>query len=113
MPKLVSEADPELLMRSIVNVYRRWIGDKRKPGSDIMVISTRKHRPALVREIEEEWSRIAGFQYEDDQFPFDESYVIRKWMAFRKYEEATKREYYDMAEKLERDQFPLLSESVK
>lgn len=109
----VADADPELLMRSIVNIYRRWLGDGRKPGSDALITSTRKHRPALVREIEEEWSRLAGCQYEDDQFPFDESYVVRKWTAFRKYDDASKREYYARVDELEREQFPLIAEAVQ
>lgn len=78
------EADPINLCRAICVVYDRWIKSGKKPGSDSQLHCTRSHRPALVAEITAEWERIAEADPHDDLFPYHESYVIRKWIAFRK-----------------------------
>jgi hypothetical protein len=90
----VDDASPDVLMRAIVTVFRRWLEQGKKPGSDLLMTSTRQHRPALVREIEEEWNSICGSRYEDDLFPFHESYVVRKWITFRKLNDSEKVQYY-------------------
>ena len=84
------EADPINLARAIVRVQVRWDQQKNKPGREELVVSSRKWRPILVREIEEEWCRIADVDIDDDLFPYHESYVVRKWVEFRKMNEATK-----------------------
>jgi len=85
-----AEADPINLCRAIVLVYDRWITAGKKPGSDRLLNSTRRHRPELVAEIEAEWCRIAGDHLNDDTFPYHESYVIRKWTDFRKMPDPVK-----------------------
>lgn len=85
-----SEADPVNLCRAIVLVYDRWIEAGKKPGSDRILNSTRRHRPELVAEIEAEWCRIADHNIGDDLFPYHESYVIRKWTDFRKMPDQVK-----------------------
>jgi hypothetical protein len=78
------EADPINLCRAICIVYDRWIQAGKKPGSDNVLNCTRTHRPELVAEIAAEWERLAGVDPCDDLFPYHESYVIRKWVDFRK-----------------------------
>lgn len=90
MLDLYSEADPVQLCRAICLVYDRWIAEGKKPGSDNLVNSTRSHRPALVAEIQAEWERISDIDRDDDLFPYHESYVIRKWVQFRKQNDAVK-----------------------
>jgi hypothetical protein len=84
------EADPILLCKAICLVYARWIEQGRKPGSDRVVNSTRRYRPQLVSEIEAEWCQLADVDPLDDLFPYHESYVIRKWIDFRKASDPTK-----------------------
>ena len=55
-----------------------------------MVHSSRLHRPALVAEIVAEWNALTGYDPDDDLFPYHESYVIRKWVLFRKKDDAQK-----------------------
>lgn len=87
---LCNEADPINLLRAICIVYDRWIRSNKKPGSDNMVHSSRLHRPALVAEIVAEWNALTGCDPDDDLFPYHESYVIRKWVLFRKKNDAQK-----------------------
>lgn len=84
------EADPILLARAICLVYDRWIKSNRKPGSDNKLHCTRTHRPALVAEITSEWEVLSGESHDDDLFPYHESYVIRKWIDFRKMSDPKK-----------------------
>jgi hypothetical protein len=84
------EADPINLCQAICLVYERWILAGKKPGSDRVVNSTRIHRPALIAEIVEEWCRLADCDPCDDLFPYHESYVIRKWVDFRKMNDHVK-----------------------
>lgn len=90
MLELYTEADPVQLCRAICLVYDRWISQGKKPGSDNLVNSTRSHRPALVAEIIAEWERISDVDHDDDLFPYHESYVIRKWVQFRKQNDSVK-----------------------
>jgi len=85
-----NEADPINLCRAIVLVYDRWIVAGKKPGSDRLLNSTRRHRPELVSEIESEWCRIVGVDEAEDTFPYHESYVVRKWTDFRKMPDPVK-----------------------
>jgi hypothetical protein len=78
------EADPINLCRAICVVYDRWIREGYKPGSDNRLHCTRTHRPKLIAEITAAWEELAGVDPEDDLFPYHESYVIRKWIDFRK-----------------------------
>lgn len=82
--KLYADADPTLLASAIALVYARRARDNEKPGSDRIVHSTRRHRPELVGEITRKWEQLADVDSEDDAFPFHESYVIQKWIAYRK-----------------------------
>ena len=84
------EADPINLCKAICLVYDRWVKGGKKPGSDRIANSTRRHRPELVAEIESEWARLADVGVDDDLFPYHESYVIRKWIDFRKCNDAVK-----------------------
>ena len=84
------EADPINLCRAVCLVYDKWIAAGKKPGSDRVVNSTRMHRPALIAEIVEEWCRITDSDPCDDLFPYHESYVIRKWVDFRKMNDHAK-----------------------
>lgn len=90
MGSYFEEADPINLCKAICIVYDRWIRQGKKPGSDRIANSTRKHRPALVAEIEAEWCVLAGVEFDDDIFPYHESYVIRKWIDFRKQNDCVK-----------------------
>jgi len=93
------EADPVYLCRAICLVYSRWVASGKKPGSDNIINSTRLARPALVAEIIEEWSRIVGLDPVDDMFPYHESYVIKKWVDFRKMKDAHKAAWIAESEK--------------
>lgn len=90
MGSMYDEADPINLCRAICIVYDRWQRAGRKPASDNTVHATRTSRPALVKEVEEEWTRISGCDVRDDLFPYHESYVVRKWVQFRKQNDAVK-----------------------
>lgn len=88
--ELMTEADPVALARAICIVYDRRDQQNRKPNSDTILHSTRRHRPELVAEVVAEWERIVGADSDDDAFPYHESYVVRKWIQFRKQNDAVK-----------------------
>jgi hypothetical protein len=91
MGEYYNEADPIYLCRAICIVHERWIKAGKHPGSDNLLNSTRTRRPALVAEITEEWERLADVDPCEDLFPYHESYVIRKWVDFRKMPNPRKR----------------------
>lgn len=93
MGEYYREADPINLQRAICVVYDRWMKAGKKPGSDRIANSTRRHRPSLVAEIEEAWCQFVECDPEDDIFPYHESYVVRKWIDFRKMSESVKAEW--------------------
>lgn len=84
----VREADPVALVKALLLVMdRRWDRNSKHndgPGSEKWTLSTRKFRPQLVQEIEEEWCKLNGVSLDEDLFPYHESYVIRLWVALRK-----------------------------
>jgi len=84
------EADPINLCKSICIVFERKMLAGEKPNNDKKLHSTRKHRPALVAEIEDVWHGLTGVDPEEDLFPYHESYVIQKWLSFRKLNDCIK-----------------------
>jgi len=91
------EADPVFLCCAIVLVYDRWIEAGKKPGSDNLVNCTRTHRKYLVEEITAQWESLAGVDPCDDLFPYHESYVVRKWIDFRKMPDSRKASFISAA----------------
>lgn len=89
------------MLRAICLVYGRWIDENRKPGSDMILQSTRIHRPALVAEVQAEWERIVESDHDADSFPYHESYVIKKWIQFRKMNDGMKAGYIAEARALD------------
>ena len=90
MGERFQEADPIYLCKAICIVFDRRQLAGEKPSGDKKLHSTRKHRPALVAEIEAVWYEMTECDPEDDIFPYHESYVILKWMAFRKSNDCIK-----------------------
>lgn len=90
MGERFQEADPIYLCKAICIVFDRRQLAGEKPSGDKKLHSTRKHRPALVAEIESVWYELTECDPEDDIFPYHESYVILKWMAFRKSNDCIK-----------------------
>lgn len=84
------EADPIHLCKAICLVFERRMLAGEKPSGDKKIHSTRKHRPALVAEIEAVWHDLTGVDAEEDLFPYHESYVVQKWLAFRKLNDCIK-----------------------
>ena len=101
MCDLYREADPVMLCRALCIVYDRRQRAGEQPGSDNMVHSTRRNRPLLVSEITAEWERIAGIEAKEDLFPYHESYVIRKWVQFRKQPDGVKASMIAEAKRLD------------
>lgn len=113
MLSAVRDANPEFLCRAICVVYGRWAEHKlRDPGSDNIVNATRTSRPALVAEIEKEWQRIAKSDPAGDWFPYHESYVIRKWIQFRKNTDPFKAALINTARRLDIEESDAAGESA-
>lgn len=87
---MVDEMNPYILVRAIVAVYFQRVDQELKPGSDNKLHSTRLHRPKLIAEITSAWELCADLDPDEDLFPYHESYVIRKWIEFRKLPDARK-----------------------
>jgi hypothetical protein len=80
MGNFVAEADPIALVKAIALVNDRT----EHPGSDRLISSPAK-RAALLQEIYEEWKVQTDTACDDDDFyPYQDWYVLRKWVDFRK-----------------------------
>lgn len=86
MGDVYSFADPVNLVCATCIVYDRHEDHPirgLRSGSDSMLFKKRQ-RAALIQEIEVEWCRIVGVKTDDDEFPYDENYVMRVWLGLRK-----------------------------
>lgn len=98
-PTLVSaaaETDAVALWSAIVRVYQSYeINDRTfRGGADIWQCSTSVYRPKLIEDVRREWHQLSGIEDKLDLFPFHGDYVMRKWIQYRKLDNADKAELH-------------------
>jgi hypothetical protein len=82
LPKRLSYANPETLIKAVCDVYDKWDTEGKKPGADKYTMDTRFYRPMMVDEVTARWCEITGC--DNDLFPFHHDFVAMTWVMFRK-----------------------------
>ena len=76
---------------AVANVHDVYAAENLDAGSDKWHVNTRTFRPVLVQDVITFWSRISNGLVEN--FPFDDDYVGRLYVSYRKNPETRSRWY--------------------